>query len=81
MLLITYKYHYTEKHISFLVYFGPCLGLGLFRSDIGNLFFIFSLVLIVINFITSLKQTHLFYAHFLHYVLLFLDDNVDEESK
>ena len=81
VLLITYKHHYTERHISYLVYFGPCLGLGLFMSHIGDLFFIFSLIFIVISSITSWKQTHLFYAHFLDYLLLLLDDNVDEESK
>ena len=81
MLLITYKHYYAERHISYLVYFGPCLGLGLFMSHIGDLFFIFSLIFIAINSITLLKQKHSFYAHFLDYILLFLDDNVDEESK
>ena len=41
----------------------------------------FSLVFIVINHITSSKQTHLFYAHFLEHLLLFLDVNVDEENE
>ena len=50
-------------------------------SHIGDLFFIFSLIFIAINSITLLKQKHSFYAHFLDYILLFLDDNVDEESK
>ena len=50
-------------------------------SHISGLFFIFSVIFIAINSITSLKQTHLFYAHFLDYLLLFLDDEVDEESK
>ena len=45
-----------------------------------DLFFILSLIFIVINHKTSSKQTHLFVVHFLEY-LLFLDDNVDEESK
>ena len=78
---ITYKHHYTKRHISHIAYFGPCLGLGLFMSYIGDLFFIFSLIFITINSITPLKQAHLFYAHFLDYLLLFLYDNVDEESK
>ena len=81
VLLSTDKYHYTESHISYLVYFGPCLGLGLFMSHIGDLFFIFSLIFIAINSITSLKQMYLFYAHFLDYLLLFLDENLNEESK
>ena len=46
-----------------------------------DLFLIFSLIFIAINSITSLKQAHLFFAHFLEYLLLFIDDNVDEESK
>ena len=81
MLFNTYKHNYTERHISYLVYFGLCLGLGLFMSHIGGLFFIFSLISIAVNSITSLKQTHLLYAHFKDYLLLFLDDNVDGESK
>ena len=45
-----------------------------------DLFFSFSLISIVINHITSLKQTHLFFVHFVEY-LLFLDDDVNEESE
>ena len=81
VLLSTDKHHYTESHISYLVYFGPCLGLGLFMSHIGDLFFIFNLIFIAINSITSLKQMYLFHAHFLDYLLLFLDENLNEESK
>ena len=29
----------------------------------------------------SRKQTHMYFAHSLEYLLLFLDDNVDEESE
>ena len=39
-----------------------------------NLFFIF-----IFNQITLLKQTQLLFVHFLEYILLFLDDNEDEE--
>ena len=53
----------------------------LFTSYLCDLFFIFSLIFIAINHITSLKQTLLFFFHFLEYFLLFLDENVDEESK
>ena len=42
-------------------------------------FFIFIFIFITINCIISLIQTHLFFCLFLEYVLLFLDDNVDEE--
>ena len=81
MLLNTYKRHHIERHISYLEYFGPCLGLGLFMSYLGDLFYISSLIFIAIHSRTSLKQTHSFFARFLDYLLLFLDDNVDEESK
>ena len=43
--------------------------------------FIFSLIFIAMNQITPLKQTHLFSVHFLEYILLFLDDNVDETNE
>ena len=45
-----------------------------------DLFFILSLIFIAINYVTSLKQTYLFFVHVLECLLLFLDDNVDEES-
>ena len=64
----------------YLVYLCPCLGLGLLMFYIYDLFFIFSLIFIVINHITSLKQT-LIFCTFLEYLLLFLDNNVDEKSK
>ena len=69
------------RYILYLVYLGPCLGLGLSMLYPCDLFFIFSLIFITSNSITSLKQTHLFFAHSLEYLLLFLDDNVDEESE
>ena len=50
-------------------------------SYLCDLFFIFSLFFILINYITSFKQKYLFIEHFLEYLLLFLDDNIDEESK
>ena len=34
----------------------------------------------ILNHITSLKQTHLFFIHFLPCLLLFLDDKLDQES-
>ena len=49
-------------------------------SYLCDLFFNFSLTFIVINHITSLKQTH-FFCTFLGYLLLFLNDNLDEESE
>ena len=55
--------------------------LGLFVSYLCDQFFIFSLIFIAINHTTSLKQTHLFFARFLEYLLLSLDDNVAEERQ
>ena len=69
------------KHILYLPYLSPCLGLGLFMSYLCDLFFIVSLIFIVINSTISLKQAHMFFVHFLKYLLLFLDNNVDEESE
>ena len=69
------------RHILYLVYLCPCLGLGLLMPHICDLFFIFTLIVIVINHITSFKQTFLFFVHFLENLLLFVDDNVDEESE
>ena len=43
-------------HIIYLLHLCPCLGLGLFMSYLCDLFFIFSLISIVINHITSSKQ-------------------------
>ena len=43
--------------------------------------FIFSLIFIVINHITSFRQTYLFFVHFLEYLLLFLRDDVGEKSE
>ena len=69
------------RDILHLVYLGPCLGLGLFMSYLCDLFLISSPIFITINHLTSLKQTDLFFVHFLEYLLVFLDDNVEEESK
>ena len=61
--------------------FFPCLGLGLFISYICDLLLIFTLVFIVINHIMSLKQTHWLFLQVLEYLLLFLDDNLNEENE
>ena len=84
MLLRSCLIHITiiiSRNILYLVYSCPCLGLGLFMSYLCDLFFFFSLIFIVINHITSLKQMHLLFVQFLEYLPLFLDDNVDKESK
>ena len=69
------------KRIIYVVYSCPYLGLGLFMPHLFDLFFISSLIFTVINHITSFKQMYLFLIHFLEYLLLFLNDNVDEESE
>ena len=71
----------TLRHILYLVYLCQCLSLGPFMSYLCDLFFIFSFILIFINHITSLKQMPLFFVHFLGYVPLLLDDNLDEECE
>ena len=69
------------RHILYLVYLCLCLGLGQFMSYPCDLLFIFILIFIAINHIMLLKQTHLLFVHFIKYILLFLDDNLDEESE
>ena len=76
MLLITYNRYYAGIHYVF----GTFVSTSRPKS-IYDLFFIFSLVFVVINHITPLKQTHLFFVHFSECLLLFLDDNVDEKSE
>ena len=46
------------RHILYLVYLCPCLALGLFMLYLCDQFFMFSLIFIVINHISSLKQRH-----------------------
>ena len=54
------------RYILYLAYLCSCLGLGLFMSYLCDLFFIISLIFIIMNHITSLKQTHLiFFCKFL----------------
>ena len=50
-------------------------------SYLCDLCFIFSLIFIIITYITLFKQAYLFFVHFLEYLRLFLDDNMNEESK
>ena len=71
------------RHILYIVCLCSGLGLGRFISYLCDLLFIFSLIFIVINHITSFKQMYLFFVHFLEYFILFLDedDNTDLDSK
>ena len=51
-------------------------------SYICDKFFIFSLIYTAINHITLFKQAYLFFLFiYVFNVLLFLDDEMDEESK
>ena len=51
---------------------------GLFMLHLYDLFFIFSLIFIVINHITSLKQTQLLL--FVEQLILFLDNDVMKKA-
>ena len=51
-----------QRHILYLVYLCPFLGLGLFMLYLYDLFFIFSLIFIAINHKTSFKQMYLFFV-------------------
>ena len=79
MLLNTHNHHYTEPDFIFSIFVSMYRPRSM--SYLNDLFFICSLIFIVINYITSFKQTYLFLVHFLEYLLLFLDDKVDEQSK
>ena len=52
------------RHVLHLVYLGPRLSLILFMSYLRDLFFYVHSHFIIINHITSLKQTHFFFVHF-----------------
>ena len=54
------NHHHTE---TLLAYLCPCLCHDLFMSYLYNLFFIFVLIFIAINDITSFKQTYLFFGY------------------
>ena len=69
------------RPILHLVYLCPYLGLDLFMSYLCILFLFFSLIVIFINHITSYKQVHLFSCTFLENLLLFLNENLDEEGE
>ena len=63
-----------------IIILSPCLGLAIYMSYLCDPFFILDLIFIF-NDIISLKQTHLYFAYFLEYVILVLDDNMDGESE
>ena len=73
MLLNTYNYHCTAAHFIFSIFVSMSRPRSIYV-------FILSLILIIINHITSLKQLHLLFVHFLKCLLLFLDDIVNENG-
>ena len=76
MLLNTYNYTF---YILYLVYLSPCIGLGPIMLYMADLFFIFSLIFIVIN--NLIKTDALVFVYFLEYLLLFLEDSLDDKSE
>ena len=48
---------------------------------LSDLCFILSFIFTVINHIAPLKQIHLPFVQFFKYLLLFWDDDIDEESE
>ena len=62
-----------------LILYSVYLCLSQFISYLCDLFFILSVI--AVNFITSLQQRHLLFVHFLEFLLLFLDENMNEESE
>ena len=64
------------RHFLYLLYLCLCLELDLFMSYLCDLFFIFIFIFIMIN---RMNADTCSFAYFLEYVLLFLNDNVNEE--
>ena len=50
-------------------------------SYLCDLFFIFGLIFIFIHHVISFKQAYLFSVDLLEYILLFWDDNFNEENE
>ena len=68
------------KH-SIHLYLCPCLGLGLLILHLCDLYFILSLIFIVINHITLFKQTQLFCCTFFRISSIIFGWWRDEESQ
>ena len=66
------------RYFLYLLYLCSCLELDLFMSYRCDLFFIFIFIFIIIN---RMNTEPCFFAYFLEYVLLFLDDKVSEECE
>ena len=68
------------RYFLYLIYLPPYVGLDQFMLYLCNPFFFFSLIFIAINH-TLFKQMCFLFVHFLEYLLLFLNNSVDEEIK
>ena len=75
----TCKCYHTDALLRLSVF--ECIGLGLFVSYLGDLFFVFFSIFIIIDHIISLKQHSFSFACLLDHALSFLDVTVDEESE
>ena len=77
--------HIVLCHILYLVYLCPCLGLGLFMSVYVVLcicrIFHFHPHFLHNQSYNPIKTDTLVFTHFCEYLLLFLDDNLYEQSK
>ena len=67
------------RHILYLVYLCLCLRLVLFMLYLYDIFFQFHTHFHQNYHIILLKQTHLFLAQFLEYLILVLDDTIEEK--
>ena len=67
------------RHFLDLLFLCQYLSLGLFLPYVCALFFIFIFIFIMVNRIISWIQAHCFFACFLEYALLFLDNKVHQE--
>ena len=79
VLLNTCNHQYIETHFIFSIFFTMSRPRPIFYFC--DILYILSLIFVVVNHITSLEQTHLYFVHFVEYLLLFLDDNVDKNSE
>ena len=72
MIILRFHTFYTEiSNISYLVYLCPCLGLGLFMSYLCDVFFIFSLIFVIINHGASLNRRIRFLCVFRIFPIIF----------
>ena len=80
MLFIARNHHLNETHFKFSIFITMSWPSSIYVVSTGSIF-IFTLIFSTINHIISLKQRHLIFTHFLEYLILVLDDNMDEKGK